>query len=85
VLLSVCCLIAVLWFARIDYQHYFANVQLITFCSDLQPSLSQCHCSVIIGKCRQAALPIVTGVVCGSAAGILTALAICFAQALTWR
>ncbi len=31
VLLSVCCLIAVLWFARIDYQHYFANVQLIHF------------------------------------------------------
>jgi putative effector of murein hydrolase len=31
VLLSVCCLITLLWLARLDYQHYFANVQLIHF------------------------------------------------------
>ena len=31
VLLSVCCLIALLWLARLDYQHYFVNVQLIHF------------------------------------------------------
>jgi predicted murein hydrolase (TIGR00659 family) len=79
VLLSVCCLIAVLWSARIDYQHYFANVQLIHFLLGpatvaLAVPLFRHH-----QKVRQAALPIVTGVICGSAAGVLTALAICFA------
>jgi len=79
VLLSVCCLIAVLWFARIDYQHYFANVQLIHVLLGpatvaLAVPLFRHH-----QKVRQAALPIVTGVICGSAVGVLTALTICFA------
>jgi predicted murein hydrolase (TIGR00659 family) len=79
VLLSVCCLIAFLWFAHVDYQHYFANVQLIHFLLGpatvaLAAPLFRHHQTV-----RQAALPILAGVVCGSAAGVLTALAICSA------
>jgi predicted murein hydrolase (TIGR00659 family) len=79
VLLSVCSLIAFLWFARVDYQYYFTNVQLIHFLLGpatvaLAVPLFRHH-----QKVREAALPIVAGVVCGSAAGVLTALAICFA------
>ena len=77
VLLSVCCLITLLWLARLDYQHYFANVQLIHFLLGpatvalAVPLFRQRH------KVRQAVLPIMAGILCGSAAGILTVIAIC--------
>ena len=77
VLLSVCCLVALLWLARLDYQHYFANVQLIHFL--LGPATVALAVPLFRQrqKVRQAALPIVGGVICGSAAGVLTAVAIC--------
>ena len=79
VLLSVCCLIALLWLARLDYQHYFVNVQLIHFL--LGPATVALAVPLFRHrqKARQAALPIVGGVICGSAAGILTIIAICVA------
>jgi predicted murein hydrolase (TIGR00659 family) len=82
VLLSVCALIGLLWVARIDYQHYFANVQLIHFL--LGPATVALAVPLFRhrGKIRQAGLPILAGLVCGSAAGVLTAYAICFAAGL---
>lgn len=76
VLLSVCCLVALLWLARLDYQHYFVNVQLIHFL--LGPATVALAVPLFRQrrKLRQAALPIV-GVICGSAAGVFTAVAIC--------
>ena len=79
VLLSVCCLIALLWLTRLDYQDYFAHVQLIHFLLGpatvaLAVPLFRNH-----NKVRQAALPIAAGVICGSAAGIFTAIVICAA------
>ena len=82
VLLSVSSLITFLWFAGIDYQHYFANVQLIHFL--LGPATVALAVPLFRHrqKVRQAALPIFAGVICGSAASVLTALAICFAAGL---
>jgi predicted murein hydrolase (TIGR00659 family) len=79
VLLSVCCLIALLCLARLDYQHYFANVQLIHLL--LGPATVALAVPLFRHwqKVRQAALPIMAGVICGSAAGILTAIMICAA------
>jgi predicted murein hydrolase (TIGR00659 family) len=82
VLLSVCCLIALLWFASVVYQHYFANVQLIHFLLGpatvaLAVPLFRLH-----QKMRLAAMPIMAGVACGSAAGVLTAIAISFAAGI---
>lgn len=79
VLLSVCCLVAILWVARVDYQHYFANVQLIHFW--LGPATIALAVPLFRQrqKVRRAALPIVGGLICGSAAGVLTTLAICIA------
>jgi predicted murein hydrolase (TIGR00659 family) len=79
VLLSVCCLMAFLWVAGIDYHHYFANVQLIHFLLGpatvaLAVPLFRHH-----RKVRQAALPIIAGITCGSIAGVLSALTICLA------
>ena len=77
VLLSVCCLVTLLWLARLDCQHYFANVQLIHFL--LGPATVALAVPLFRQrqKVRQAALPIVGGVICRSAAGVLTAVAIC--------
>lgn len=82
VLLSVGCLMAFLWFARIDYQHYFTNVQLIHFL--LGPATVALAVPLFrhLDKVRQAALPIMAGVICGSAAGVLTTLGICYAAGL---
>ena len=82
VMLSVCCLIAVLWLARVDYQHYLANVQLIHFL--LGPATVALAVPLFRHrrKVRQSALPIVAGLSCGSAAGVSSALAICFAAGL---
>jgi predicted murein hydrolase (TIGR00659 family) len=82
VLLSVCSLIAILWWARVDYHHYFANVQLIHFLLGpatvaLAVPLFRHHQRV-----RRAALPIVGGVLCGSAAGVVTTLAVCSAAGI---
>jgi len=78
VLLSVCCLIAVLWSARIDYEQYFSNVQLIHFL--LGPATIALAVPLFRHrqKVRQAALPILGGILCGSGAGIATTLAVCF-------
>src|SRR5215208_7108756 len=77
VLLSVCCLIAVLWSARIDYEQYFSKVQLIHFL--LGPATVALAVPLFRHrqKVRQAVLPIAGGILCGSAAGITTTLAIC--------
>lgn len=82
VLVSVCCLIAVLWLTRVDYQHYFARVQLIHFL--LGPATVALAVPLFRHrqKVRKAALPIMGGVICGSAAGVLTALGICFAAGM---
>jgi predicted murein hydrolase (TIGR00659 family) len=82
VLLSVCGLMALLWFARVDYQNYFANVQLIHFL--LGPATVALAVPLFRHrqKVRQAALPIIAGVICGSAAGVFTAVAICSAAGI---
>ena len=58
-------------------QHYFANVQLIHFL--LGPATVALAVPLFRQrqKARKAALPIVGGVICGSAAGVFTAVAIC--------
>ena len=62
--------------AKLHYQHYFVNVQLIHFL--LGPATVALAVPLFRQrrKLRQAALPIV-GVICGSAAGVFTAVAIC--------
>ena len=84
VFLSVCCLIAVLWLTNTDYQQYFANVQLINFL--LGPATVALAVPLVRHhkRVRQAALPIMAGVICGSAAGILSALAICYLAGIDW-
>src|SRR5215475_12728393 len=76
VLLSVCGLITLLWLARVDYQNYFANVQLIHFL--LGPATVALAVPLFRHrhKVRRAALPIIAGLICGSAAGVFTAVAI---------
>jgi predicted murein hydrolase (TIGR00659 family) len=82
VLLSVCCLITLLWLARVDYQHYFANVQLIHFL--LGPATVALAVPLFRHrqKVRRAAVPIIVGVICGSAAGVLSTIAICVAAGI---
>jgi len=82
VLLSVCGLIALLWLARVDYQNYFANVQLIHFL--LGPATVALAVPLFRHrhKVRRAALPIIAGLICGSAAGVFTTVAICAAAGI---
>lgn len=77
VLLSVGCLITLLWLARIDYQQYFANVQLVHFL--LGPATVALAVPLFRHRhrVRHAALPIIAGIICGSAVGICTAVVIC--------
>ena len=55
VLLSVCCLVTLLWLARLDYQHYFANVQLIHFLLGPATVPLRCRCFV---SARKSARPL---------------------------
>jgi putative effector of murein hydrolase len=75
---------ALLWLGNVDYNKYFANVQPIHLL--LGPATVALAVPLVRHreKIRRAALPIMAGMVCGSAAGVLTALAICLTAGLDW-